>query len=241
MKVSLNCKAYKFLSRELADLYSREIPRAVQLYLNNLAYYSRDDLIKVLESSFIIRTKGFVKRQSQYQKAYFKKQIKKMFSRTGTVPTKRSDAWAVQQFGEKPKKNRAGTMASRRGNKNRVMMRKARLRGDNMVLDASEAMQGLSGKMGALLAILRREGFQGLIDVDKKDDSKWSSGIYLFSGASNGDPVKSDISMVQEKDPKQPRKVDLLARLNIFTAKRNHQFMWSRAASTVISTRKVFR
>jgi len=74
-----------------------------------------------------------------------------------------------------------------------------------------------------------------------KDDAKWFFGIYLFSGASNGDPVKSDISMVQEKDPKQPGRVDILARLNIFTAKRHHQFMWSRAASTVISTRKVLR
>ena len=149
----------------------REMRRCTATILNNYAFGTREQLLRVLPELMTIRNAGLVRKTLWADKANYGDPIEAQQSHAGTrlAGLQRFTGWVEQEDGTKAKRTRLQTRAARGGSFANEVQSANRLRPGNHVLRIAEynPRGGLSN-IGGFTAMVKRKKYAGLYMIENK-------------------------------------------------------------------------
>lgn len=205
----------------------RQFAVASGMYLNNLAFGTRDQAIETIQREMTVRSPAFVKRSIIVNRANFRQSLNSQRSEVGSIERPRFSGWIEQETGKKTKRKRAFLMEARGNQKKKRARPSARLKPSNTVLKP--------GDMGSASANVKNAHHRAQIFLSWTFRNKWrkpfmmsghkriKSGLYKWKG--------NKLRKLQTFTPRhiQPKKVRwlTLSRLR-YTATLNNSNEWAR-------------
>lgn len=237
MRARTNTASYRRYAALLKDVMDKEIPAAVKVYLDSIAYHMRTIALSTVHKTMTVRSANFVRAHLRYQKARKSRSIARMFSRVGSTDSRRFSGWTAQEDGTKPDKNRVATPAGRVSRSfKRVMRKAARLNpGSNIPVldDLGNVTVGAAENTPQMIAIamrkLRKKGYtKGLVRL-RRGDAR-SAGFYLI--------YSKRLVKVQSFARRRPKRLKWMRKaLEQFARTHRADRLWTDAAKRVIKNR----
>lgn len=222
----------------------KRIQAATGMVLNDIAFGSRKEVQKTINSEMTVRSK-FADRQVRVTKSKFKGNINHLYSIVGSVQTSRFTGWTEQEHGTHTDRHVATTAA--RGNKSKPIRPSARLakpyfhpkrfpKSGSVFKRASRSKRGglAAGNtsVAAMLNILRHMKYRLPFIITRH--SQIPPGLYRLRG-------KDRLKMLQGFDPpkQQPKRLPWMAKsVKKYFRSGKLNRAWFKAAKRVLAPRK---
>jgi hypothetical protein len=208
-----------------AQWYQKKGPKtltvAAGMLLNNIAFGSRESLIKEIHRSMTVRQPGFVKTSITVDKNTNWTDIRSQRSSVGSIekgknPKTRSSGWAEQQLAKKTRRKRVATIKARSNSKSKWIKPSARMR--KKFFSPSNMPRGTRSGMGPrtaknadqkiliMLKTLQRQKYRAPFIIT--GHSKIPPGLYQFTKGEN-QYGQRNMAMLQSFNPqhKQPKRI----------------------------------
>jgi hypothetical protein len=228
---------------DLADIFEqapKQFTAATGMLLNQFAFGTRDEALRLMPQIITIRDPRFLKRQLRVQKSKFKGSLGALESVFGSVHAPRFTGWKEQQLGKKTPRHRVFTTLGRVGGTTKgKASRGARLR-DLAKFPRPEDYIGQSDEHRAIvmLRVLQRQKFNRPFIIH--GHRKISPGVYKFKGRGSKKKPRP-IKMLQSFKPRkvQPRRIDwLLKSRNKYFARVNTFRLWEQVLTRAWKPKK---
>jgi hypothetical protein len=186
------------------------------MLLNNIAFGSRDSIIREIHDHLIVRNPGFVRSAVTVQKNQNWTDIRGQFSTVGSIekgknPKTRFSGWTEQQTGKPTRRKRVATLKARSNSKSKRIKAGARMRRPFLSPDRYPKRRGFKGKnmdhrILVMLRTLQRQKYSAPFIIT--GHSKIPPGLYQFTKGEN-QYGQRNMSMLQSFNPqhKQPKRV----------------------------------
>jgi hypothetical protein len=197
----------------LAEIFEnapRDLRRATGMFVNNLAFGTKDEIPSTMARLMTVRDKRFVKSRIRVQKSRFAAPIDAQMSVVGSIFGQRFSGWEEQELGKRTARHRVFTLLGRGGSASRKTTQRARLK-TLANFPKPEDYPGVSAehRVIVMLNVLARKGFKRPFIIH--GHSKIHSGVYQFRGRGSKRKPKP-IKIVQSFKPRkvQPRRIPWL-------------------------------
>jgi hypothetical protein len=189
---------------------------AAGMLLNNIAFGTRDQLIREIDKQMLVRQPGFVRSSMTVIRNSNWTDIRAQRSSVGSIekgknPKTRSSGWAEQQLAKKTRRKRVATLKARSGSKSKRIKPSARMRRPFVNPDRYPKRRGFRGRnmdhrIMVMLKTLQRMKYGAPFIIT--GHSKIPPGLYQFTKGVNQYGQKN-MSMLQAFDPrnKQPKRI----------------------------------
>lgn len=124
----------------------KQFAASTGMLINNFAFGSREESIKLIGSRMIVRAPGFVKSRVQVQKSHFRLPIASQKSHYGSVRKPRFSGWVEQELGQRKARPYFAALRGRAGGKRRKIKRGARLDKPFLTPDRYPKRRGFRGR-----------------------------------------------------------------------------------------------
>lgn len=221
----------KFLRRS-----PKQIAAVRGMVLNNYAFGTRDESIKVIEKRMIIKQSRFVPRRIQVKKSRLSGHPRNQISKTGSTRLPRFSAWEEQELGKKTERSRVFTLFARGGSKGRVARPQARLKpGRDRPTPEDYKGKNRTHRAIVMLQILGREGYKKPFII--RYHKKVAPGLYKFTGGKK----KRKLRILQAFEPRevQPKRISwLIGGRDRYFRKNPPGKTWSKAMKRVLKFKR---
>lgn len=163
--------------RKLVKQYPQKMRAVTAKILNDLAFHTRKEALKILENKLLIKQKNFISKIILVKKTTASKPMNDQKSTVGSIRRPRFSGFEEQELGTKTKRTRVASLYGRGGIKRAVIKGTYRLR---RTFPTPSNFKGIdsSHRTTVMLASLSRQKYKKPFIITKH--KKFRPGLYRF-------------------------------------------------------------
>jgi hypothetical protein len=217
--------------------------RAGRNYINELAFGSRRESIRIIHEDMTVRNPKFVARSVWVNPQRGDPPLKDAKSELGSVRRERFTGWIEQELGRQSPRKRQPTLEARRGAEAKQMFGGARMKPGRQIPSPNKRTRSnwdygstpQFSRAQVMLMALAREGYRGPFIIE--DHPAFPRGMYRFKGRKKGRRAVRLLQLFTVRKPR-PRRVRWLGGgINRFVRKRGVREIWGKAVRDALPKR----